>query len=136
VAHDVKIRLQRRRRRPPFGDVHPPLDSSVLVTSRREIPGRAAVDRLDIDLDLEVGHDRDLFPADPVQWIDIETLVLTDVTERAVLILPVDPMSRTVATPPSSVLRVLFELNRERYRSSVVDPQSRYRTTVTRMVYW
>ena len=137
VAHDVRIRLQRqRRRRPPFGDVHPPLEGSVLVTGRREIPRRVAVDRLDIDLDLDLGHDRDLFPVDPVQWIDIDTLVLADATERAVLILPVDPMSRTVVTPLGSVLRVLFELDRERYRSSVVDPRSSYRTTVTRIVNW
>jgi hypothetical protein len=137
-ARDVKIRLQRRRpRRPPFGDVHPPLDGQVLDTRRREVHRRLPVtDRLHVDLDLAVGHDLDLFPVDPVQWIDIDALVLTDDTERAALILPVDPVSRALLPLPATVLRIIFELNRERYRSAVADPQSRYSVTVTRLVDW
>jgi hypothetical protein len=138
VARDVKIRLQRRRRRrPPFGDVHPPLDGSVIDTRRREANRRApATDRLDIDLDLAAGHDRDLFPIDLVQWIDIDTLVLSDDAERAALILPVDPVNRTLVNVPVTVLRIIFQLDRERYRSAIADPQSRYTATVTRLVDW
>jgi hypothetical protein len=137
-ARDVKIRLQRRRRRrPPFGDVHPPLDGSVLDMGRGgRRPRLVATDRLDLDLELDAGHDRDLFPIDPVQWIDIDTLVLSDDTERSALILPVDPASRGLASLSATVLRAIFEMNRQRYRSTVADPQSRYSVTATRLVDW
>jgi hypothetical protein len=137
-SHDVKVRLQRRRRvRPPFGDVRAPLADAVRSPSRRgslrDVP---PVSRFDLDLELEVGHDRDLFPVNPVQWVDIETIVLTDDTERGALIIPVNATGRTLLTTAPGVLRVVFDMNRERYRSANADPQARYNVVATRLVNW
>ncbi len=135
-SRDVKIRLQRRRRvRPPFGDVRGPLSETVRSLRRRAPLGEmSATDRFDLHAELDLGHDRDLFPINPVQWVDIETVVLTDDTEKSALIVPVNAANRTLLTSAPGVLRLVFEMDRERYRSATADAQARYGAMATRVV--
>jgi hypothetical protein len=131
------VRLQRRRRRrPPFGDVRPPTGGSVLATRRIRDRGIAASERLRADLDRIDVVDHDLFPVDPIQWLDIPALVLTDDSEQRALILPIDVLTRSLATIPTGLVRAIFTLDRERYRSAVPDPDARYRAEATRHIDW
>jgi hypothetical protein len=128
LSHDVTITIQRpRRRRPPFP--HPrPLPGGAGVMARRPIVTDPVVDIDDLVLDP--------FPSDITQWVDVETFALTDETERRALLIPVTASTRTPLVIAAQQVRVRFDLDRERYRSTQGDPQSRSRASVTRVADW
>jgi hypothetical protein len=69
-------------------------------------------------------------------WQDVPTLRLTDDGERRALVVPVDPASRTPLTLAGPILRIRFEIDRERYRSATADPGARNRASVVRSLRW
>jgi len=75
-------------------------------------------------------------PIEPPPWVDVTTVVLTDDDERRALIFPVAPGTHVPLNVAGPVVRIRFDLDRERYRSATNDPDARTRGSVTRSLTW
>lgn len=126
-SRDVSVTLQRRRRRPPFPPSRgPQLDPA--VRGMRRPPHEPVVSVEDLELDP--------FPSDIAQWNDVETLVISDGSERHAIVLPVVGATRSPLGIGGPIVRIRFDLDRQRYRTADPDPQARTVASVTRTTEW
>jgi hypothetical protein len=138
-SRDVIATLQRRVHwPPPFPPPHPPFDPPVLEFTTAaslgptRLPGlvHPPLPPIVVDPGPEPG------PISPPPWVDVTTLVLTDDDERRALIFPVASGTHAPLDLGGPVVRIRFDLDRERYRSATGDPDARTQGSVTRSLTW